>query len=393
MRIAVAGGKLQGVEACYLGRKAGWEVVLVDRRPDVPARGLCDEFVPADLGAEDELDRAFAGADLILPALEDETALAALVRWSRKRSRPLAFDPEAYRISSSKRRSDRLFAELGLPAPRPGPAAGFPLIVKPSAGSGSRGVRIARDADELKALCNGPAQAPEWVVQEFLEGPSYSIEVIGRPGSYRAFQVTELLMDAGFDCKRVLAPARLGAALEGGLARQALALAEALNLEGIMDVEAILNAGRLKLLEIDARLPSQTPTAVYWSTGVNFLEILAGTARPGPGPPPVANRVPPTKERGVVYGHIRVSPGCLLAAGEHLMAAAGALRLVPGFFGADEALTDYAPGRKEWRATLIAAGSGRSEAEARFDRVLAEIRRRFDLERFVDDAPEAIGEP
>ena len=29
------------------------------------------------------------------------------------------------------------------------------------------------------------------------------------------------------------------------------------------------------------------------------------------------------------------------------------LRLVPGFFGADEALTDYAPGRDEWAATLI----------------------------------------
>lgn len=386
MRLGVAGGKLQGIEACYLARKAGWEVALADRSPNVPARGLCDEFVPADLCKDDDLDRAFAGADLILPALEDDAALAALVRWSQKRARPLAFDPEAYRISSSKRRSDRLFAKLGLPAPRPWPAGGFPLIVKPSAGSGSRGVRIVRDADELKALCGGHPPAPEWVVQEFLEGPSYSIEVIGRPGNYETFQVTELRLDSAYDCKRVLAPAGLGAELIAGFERQAQVLAEAVRLRGIMDLEVILNAGQLKLLEIDARLPSQTPTAVFWSTGWNFVEILADAVLSGIDRRFV--RPEASHERAVVYGHVHVSAGSLVACGEHVMAGSGALRIEQDFFGADEAITDYAPGAREWRATLIAAGSGRREAEARFGGVLETIRKRFNLERFVDSTPE-----
>ena len=40
MRLAIVGGKLQGTEAAYLGLKAGYEVVLIDRRSDVPASGL-----------------------------------------------------------------------------------------------------------------------------------------------------------------------------------------------------------------------------------------------------------------------------------------------------------------------------------------------------------------
>ena len=50
--------------------------------------------------------------------------------------------------------------------------------------------------------------------------------------------------------------------------------------------------------------------------------------------------------------------------GEHVMGGAGPLRLVPGFFGADEALTDYAPGSAGWAATLIVTGAGVREARA-----------------------------
>jgi len=382
--IAVVGGKLQGVEACYLARKAGWEVVLVDRNPLAPARGLCDAFILADVRQGEDLGRLFQKADLVLPALEDAAALKALARRAQEGDLPLAFDPGAYSISSSKRRSDRLFAELGLPVPRPWPDCQFPLIVKPSAGSGSRGVRIIKDRDELRALFPDLAPPPGLVVQEFLEGPSYSIEVIGRAGAYETFQFTELFMDSGYDCKRVLAPAELGPDLAGEFESLATSIAQAVELTGIMDVEVILNGGKLKVLEIDARLPSQTPTAVFWSTGWNLIEILSESVRSGA---PVRKKTP-LRNRAVVYEHIHVTPGCLTVAGEHVMAAAGELRLHADFFGADEALSDYMPGRREWRATLIVTGADRGEAMERRGQVVETIRRRFNLEGFIDDEPD-----
>lgn len=386
IRVAVIGGKLQGVEACYLARKAGWRTRLVDRNADAIARALCDEFTVSDLSRMPELERALDSVDLVLPALEDPDALDGLHRYCAAADIPLAFDPRAYRISSSKIASDRLFADWGISAPRPWPEAGFPLIAKPSTSSGSRGVRLIRNLDQLRTAFPTPDAAAGWVIQEYLSGPSYSLEVIAAEGRTRCFLVTDLFMDACYDCKRVMAPTDLSAELIAEFESIGLEIAKAIDLRGIMDVEVILNDGRLKVLEIDARLPSQTPTAVYWSSGVNLVQVL-GEAACGAGPPlPTAASV---ACRAVVYEHIQITPGVMQIGGEHLMADCGVLRLHSDFFGADEALTDYEPGRDDWRATLIIAGCGRKDAWDKRCGVLSAIRRAFGLEQFLDPEPSA----
>ena len=383
MRIAVVGGKLQGVEACYLARKAGWQVRLVDRCPDVLARGMCDEFIGVDICREDDLDRVFGGVDLVLPALEDKEALDALLGFCAASGLPCAFDPIAYAISSSKIASDRLFAELGLPIPRPWPEAAFPLIAKPSGSSGSRGIRILRNRNDLIAAFPNAEALKEWVVQEYLEGPSYSIEVIGSDGGTVAFQITDLYMDADHDCKRVTAPTELPAALSTQFRRISMTIAEAVKLKGIMDVEVILNNGQLKVLEIDARIPSQTPTAVFWSSGLNLVEILGKTFLGVELPSQSVQR----RERAVIYEHIRVARGVLEVGGEHRMTQLSGLHVLPDFFGADEALTDYTPGRTKWGATLVVCDNDRNGVWQKRCEVLRGICRRFGIEQFLDPGP------
>ncbi len=114
-------------------------------------------------------------------------------------------------MSSSKRASNRLFRKLGLELPREWPECGLPVLVKPDGLSGSRGVRVFREQEALRSWLASPRDPEAWVAQEYLEGPSYSIEVLGSPGAYRPLQVTALDMDAGYDCKRVRAPAPLEA--------------------------------------------------------------------------------------------------------------------------------------------------------------------------------------
>jgi pyrrolysine biosynthesis protein PylC len=151
---------------------------------------------------------------------------------------------------------------------------------------------------------------------------------------------------------------------QGAMQRMAVDLAEALKLRGLMDVEAILHGGDLKLLEIDARLPSQTPIAVFWSTGYNMVEALAGMflEPAGGGPPPLP---PAAGWRAVVLEHLHAAGGRLEVCGEHVLARRAGLRLERGFFGAEEAITDYAPQREEWAATLIVAGADAREAWGR----------------------------
>lgn len=382
MLLGIVGGKLQGVEATYLARKAGWEVRVVDRESDVPAANLGDAFAQVDVSVEERLDEALGAVDFVVPALEDHLALSSLTRWSRSAGVPLAFDPDAYAVSSSKAKSARLFEKIGLSTPNPWPDCGFPVLAKPDEGSGSKGVRVFRDLDSLR---NGfPSELPPrgWILEELLDGSEHSLEVIGCPGHHRVLQVTDLYVDREFDCKRVVAPSVLPPAAIAEFGKISLLLAEALDLHGIMDVEAVYSRGEFKVLEIDARLPSQTPTAVYWSTQQNMIEWLGRLcAAQEVDLPPVG-----PGGRGVVYEHICVSGDQLETRGERIIAEAGPLALRTDFFGADEALTNFEPGRDAWVATLIYGGVDRREACEKRNRSIAGIVSRFGL----GDAPPAI---
>ncbi|SDF58325.1 3-methylornithine--L-lysine ligase PylC [Sporomusa acidovorans] len=381
MRVAVLGGKLQGVEACYLAKKAGWQVALVDRNPAAPAVGLCDDFYSFDLMQNDCLLALFSKVQFVVPALEDKAVLDNILNCARQAGVKLVYDQQAYALSASKLASDQLFAAMNVPAPRPWPLCELPVTVKPSGASGSENVYLVSTGRELENLRQQTGGLKEWVVQEFLEGPSYSLEVVGCNGQYRVLQVTELGMDEGYDCKRVGAPAPLPAAKEQEFCEIALALAQKLQLEGIMDVEAIYHKGLFKVLEIDARLPSQTLTAVYNSSGINALEVLWSGLNPTGGSHLTR------KIQGVIYEHIRVTPQRLEVCGEHIMASAGHLTLYPDFFGADEALSNYRPGKSEWVATLIVKDGNRRKAWQKRCRVINSIMCYAQLSECYDAEP------
>lgn len=384
MLVAVVGGKLQGIEAAYLARKAGWGVKVIDKDSDVPASGLGDLFLQLDVTAEQALTPVLNDVDLVIPALEDDEALRCLDRWTRTRNIPFAFDSAAYSISSSKSASEQIFSRLGVATPRSWPGCRFPVVAKPSEGSGSDGVQIFDRLDSVKRHLNGSNR--DWIVQEFIDGPSYSLEIIGKPGNYTPVQVTDLGMDSRYDCKRVIAPTDLSDHLIPDFETLAISLAEALELKGLMDVEVILHDNRLRVLEIDARLPSQTPTAVYWSTGQNLVQMLGQIFLSIPKTSE-GNRQPP---RGVVYEHIHVTPCLLEVVGEHIMSNSGVLHVCQDFFGADEAITNYAPGREEWVATLIISGKDRKHAWKKRDQVIKEIQKKYHLKRYTDSSPKPI---
>ena len=207
MKAAIIGGKLQGVEAAYLAGKAGWDVTVIDRAPHAPASGLCHRFIHTDITTRTDLERLLQPFDLVIPALENQDALKCLQNYSQHDVLPILFDFDAYTITSSKIESDRLLAGIHIPAPVPYPDCGFPVIAKPSQGSGSKGIYVIHDLKQLKShLATAPGKQ---VIQKFVDGPSYSMEIIGYPGNYYPLQVTELEMDPVFDCKRVMAPSGL----------------------------------------------------------------------------------------------------------------------------------------------------------------------------------------
>ncbi len=381
MRVAVIGGNLQGVEATYLAKKAGWEVTVIDRKPVVPATGLCDQFIQQDICRAKDIERLLKGVDLIFPALENETTLSFLNDFTQAGGFPFAFDYSAYQTSSSKLESDRLFEQSGVPAPLPWPACDFPVVAKPSVGSGSLGVMVFNNESDLKKHLLS-VEHP-WVVQEYVQGPSYSIEVVGRPANYKALQVTDLDMDAAYDCKRVQAPSDLTDTLISEFEMISIQIANALPLNGLMDVEVIHHENSLKVLEIDARFPSQTPTAVYWSTGLNMFAMLADLFLDKED----GQENAPVEEKGVIYEHINVSEHLIEVSGEHIMSGTDSLHLEQDFFGADEAITNYAAGREDWVATLIVSDTDRQSAWEKRNEVIADLMKHFRIQKLLDPVP------
>lgn len=393
MRLAIVGGKLQGTEAAYLGLKAGYEVVLIDRRPDVPASGLAADTHVFDVGEDEERTRLlFMSCDAVLPACEDDDTLAWIAGHATEWGVPLLFDLSAYAVSSSKLSSNRLFDELGVARPAPWPSCGFPIIVKPSGSSGSEGVRLVQDEDELAAArAELEARGHEAVVEEFAPGPSLSLEVIAWDGAAQPLLGTELEFDRYYDCKRVLAP------VGGPDARAVLArfdeigarLAVGVGLNGVMDIEVMVHADVLKVLEIDARLPSQTPTAVFQASGINIVALLAETVLGGRIP-----AVDRTVRQGCCYQHVCVSGGAVEVLGEHMMGAARPLRLLTGLYGADEVITDLPEHAAddpdaEWVATLITVAPSAEQAR---DKAKTALRRLAD-EHGLAVTPETSAQP
>lgn len=367
MVVLIIGGKLQGTEAVYLAKKAGYRTWLVDKNVMAPASKLCDKFFCIDALERRTMLKLYRNADIVIPAVENKAVLEALGRYSAAAGTPLVFDAQAYALSSSKRKSDRFFMENKIPAPKPYPGCAYPVIVKPSGRSGSEGVAKLYSEKELEAC---PCYlSGDYVIQEYLEGRSFSIEVIGRGSSYNMLQVTEIIVDSRYDCKQVVAPAMISEEIEASFYQIALNLAEALKINGIFDIEVILDNGQLKVLEIDARLPSQTPISVYHSTGVNMVGLMADAA---------LGRVKPVHVRArrvCLLQQVTVTPDDATILGERIMADAGPLSVIKGFFGADEALTDYSAEKNCWEATLIITGKTETHARARLAQVMENIRK------------------
>jgi len=307
---------------------------------------------------------------LIIPALEDVIALGVLQKYAAELNIPLAYDAQAYFVTHSKKRSNHLLEKLDIPLPQSWPQCGLPLIVKPSTASGSHGVlKISTEQQLDDFIRQVGSELKHWILQEYVQGPSYSIEVLGLDGNYVALQVTELEVNSDYDCNRVLAPAEIPQSLDRQIKEIALTIAKGLRLTGIMDVEVIIDQGVPKVLEIDARLPSQTPTAVYESTGINMLQLLGDIFVRGVMPVIPEIRAP----RGVVYEHTRFSQKGLEFPGEHIMGEIDSLDIVHRFFGADIGVTNFKPLPFPWVATLITTGESREQAWIKRQQVIENI--------------------
>ena len=386
MKIGIVGGALQGIEAVYLSKKAGYETVVIDKRKTAPACSLADSSETADVLKDGAAVKSIlSGCDAVIPAFEELEALKVLDSMMRETGIPFLFDMNAYLVSCSKEKSNRIMSEAGIPIPKPWPECGFPMVVKPSGQSGSVGVTIANDEnDRLRGLKAVEKLGDEPVQQEFVSGKSVSVEMIGTRGKTKSYVTTEVVLDYNYDCKQVVCePGILPPEDDLKLAEMGERIGNAIGLCAIMDLEAIYTRNGLRALEIDARIPSQTPAAVYAATGINLLEELVCS---GTGKSSGKTRRPGCS----VYEHFIVSDGIIRTCGEKEFGHVDRPYIEKDFFGADEAITDYGRSSHTWRATVINRGETMQECLHKRREFITGMMADHDLDEFIDKSPEMI---
>lgn len=299
--ICLIGGKLQGFEVAYLAHKAGMEVILVDKNPRVLIRNVVDHTFCFDITKQpDRLIGISREVSAIIPTNENLETLLFLKKIALKLDCPLLFDFDAYHISMDKKRSKEYFESIDVPTPFDRPSKP-PYFVKPPCMSSSIGARIVETDEELAQI------DPEMLVEEYVTGPVISLEVVGNGRKYAVGQQTQVHIDDVYDCHKVTPMDT-----DEEFREISYQLASNLNLKGIMDVEAIASPSGIRVIEIDARFPSQTPTVVYHSSGINLLTWLMDA---------FCEEVPDVKPktlRHCVYEHLMVEDDNLEATGEHL---------------------------------------------------------------------------
>jgi carbamoyl-phosphate synthase large subunit len=156
-------------------------------------------------------------------------------------------------------------------------AWGFPFLIKPRSGSGSRGIVVVRGQHDLL----GVDRSPDLLVQEYLPGIEYSLDVLASDaGEVRAVVPrARLKIDSGIAITgRTVRDERLESA--GRLA------AEAVGITGVANVQVKEDEnGEAALIEINPRFPGTMPLTVAAGINMPVIALREALGEPMPAGP------------------------------------------------------------------------------------------------------------
>ena len=256
---------------------AGLYLLPPDARTLIPA-GLDPDFVPVVLA------RCVAlGVDVLIPTVDAEMRPLASARGefaaagielmlAPARALDLTLDKLALASCCASHvlvpRTEPFDAALD-------PAAwDYPVVVKPRTGSGSRDISVVMSRQELA----GMARSADFIVQEYLPGEEYSIDVLADAAGHVIASVP-----------RVRARVNSGVSVAGrtmhdpALEHFGAAVATVTGLTYIANVQARRDAaGRPALLEVNPRAPGALPLTM--ASGVDMPRLALDSLRGRPVP-------------------------------------------------------------------------------------------------------------
>ncbi len=359
----------QGIEFDYCSVRAAWAVramgldaVVINNNPETVSTDYdaCSRLYFEPLDTESVLDvidheRALTGEPPhVILTFGGQTAID-LAKDLAYADVPIAgLTAEAIETTEDRQRFAQLLDEVGLEGPRGQmaedahglrqavEALGLPVIVRPSWVIGGRGIAVLTSEEELSALL---ATEIGWPlrVDELVDGVELDVDAISDGTDWCVPGILEQLDPPGIhsgDSVAVVPPQSLSRERQEAAAEAAGRIALALGLRGILNVQMILAAGRVVVIEANPRASRTVPIvakatgrdvvaeAVRCALGASLAEV---GLRPGlaPDAPLVAVKAP--------IGSLWRLPGVDRRLGPEMRSTGEVLGLAPDYAAAMEA--------------------------------------------------------
>ncbi len=282
----------QGIEfdyccchACFSLSDAGFETIMVNCNP---------ETVSTDYDTSDRLYFEPLTLEHVLEILRTEqekgTLEGVIVQFGGQTPLKLAHaleaagipilgtSPDAIDLAEDRERFQKLLAELGLRQPRNAIAfspeeakakaaeVGYPLVIRPSYVLGGRAMEIIRDDAQLERYINEAvvvSGSSPVLLDSYLSGAiEVDVDAIADGEQVHVAGIMEHIEEAGVhsgDSACCLPPHTLPADIVAELERQTVALARALKVVGLMNVQFAIKDGQIYVLEVNPRASRTVP--------------------------------------------------------------------------------------------------------------------------------------
>lgn len=290
----VLGGTVPHVELIRQLRGRGYYVILIDYLDDSPAKRFADEHIQeSTLDQEAVLKVAINrnAALVISSAIDQANIICCYV--AEKLDLPHPYSYEMALNATHKDRMKRIMVEGGVStAPfvdaedvkgLEEAGIGFPCVVKPTNSSGSKGVRVARNAEELERylpLAKEASSTNDAIIESFVSGLEVSSYFYVQDGvayslaTCQKSNYTRCSRDVVRQYESVIYPAEISKDANDTLTAAANKIARALDLKNTpLFVQAIIEeSGNAYVLEFALRLGGGLCfRSIPLLTGFNFI--------------------------------------------------------------------------------------------------------------------------
>ncbi|MBV9587640.1 MAG: carbamoyl-phosphate synthase large subunit, partial [Alphaproteobacteria bacterium] len=288
------------VHAAYSLREAGIETIMVNCNPETVSTDYdtSDRLYFEPLTTEDviEIVRVEQQRGNLLGLIVQfggQTPLNLAKALERAEVPILGTSPDAIDLAEDRERFQKLLRSLVLKQPENGTAysaeeagaiaqrIGYPVVIRPSYVLGGRAMEIVHDTEALNRYIRRAVvvsgSSPVLIDRYLQNAIEVDVDAVGDGEEVYVAGIMEHIEEAGIhsgDSACSLPPYSLDRDTIAEIERQTVALARALNVIGLMNVQFAVQNGEVNVLEVNPRA-SRTVPFVAKATGVPIAKIAA----------------------------------------------------------------------------------------------------------------------